>query len=61
MFRSTIIPYTELSKELFFELIKLRIEIFVVEQKVLLSRVRRRRSNRFTCSWSKKRHCNCCW
>ena len=32
MFRSTIIPYTELSKELFFELIKLRIEIFVVEQ-----------------------------
>ena len=33
MFRSTIIPYTELSKELFFELIKLRIEIFVVEQK----------------------------
>ena len=33
MFRSTIIPYKNLSKELFFELIKLRIEIFVVEQK----------------------------
>ena len=33
MFRSTIIPYENLSKELFFELIKLRIEIFVVEQK----------------------------
>ena len=33
MFRSTIIPYKDLSKELFFELIKLRIEIFVVEQK----------------------------
>ena len=32
MFRSTIIPYKDLSKELFFELIKLRIEIFVVEQ-----------------------------
>ena len=32
MFRSTIIPYEDLSKELFFELIKLRIEIFVVEQ-----------------------------
>ena len=32
MFQSTIQPYNELSKDQFFDIIKLRIEIFVVEQ-----------------------------
>ena len=32
MFQSTIKPYNELSKDQFFDIIKLRIEIFVVEQ-----------------------------
>ena len=32
MFQSTIKPYNELSKDQFFDILKLRIEIFVVEQ-----------------------------
>ena len=32
MFQSTIKPYNELSKDEFFDILKLRIEIFVVEQ-----------------------------
>ena len=32
MFQSTIKPYNDLSKDQFFEILKLRIEIFVVEQ-----------------------------
>ena len=32
MFQSTIKPYTDLSKDQFFDILKLRIEIFVVEQ-----------------------------
>ena len=32
MFQSTIKPYNEISKDQFFDVIKLRIEIFVVEQ-----------------------------
>ena len=32
MFQSTIKPYNDLSKDQFFDILKLRIEIFVVEQ-----------------------------
>lgn len=32
MFQSTIKPYSDLSKDQFFDILKLRIEIFVVEQ-----------------------------